>query len=199
MNKRTYDHLISAIIVAKYQDNDRLILLQQIYKEMVENNLRPDIKTMNASMNLVTKMSNFKKITFLKILNEFKSIDVKPSLGTYFYFLKCFDKSSKYKLNFFFLNLFTTNLLIIIIHYNHYYYYLDFLAAKAVSEILDILENEMPEFQGPEDKLFFVLAMRCAHNAQSMRLGQRLHKLIMKSNNYSFIKDAYQVCYLSFP
>ncbi|XP_043478607.1 protein PTCD3 homolog, mitochondrial [Leptopilina heterotoma] len=161
--KRTYDHLIKAIVVTKHMDNDRIILLKSIYKQMVEKNLRPDVKTLNASLQMLSmfKMAQRKNIVST-IFNEFKNINVKPSLGSYYHILKCFYKRNNQ-------------------------------LESVLNEILNVLEDEKSlEVQCPEDKLFFHIAMQSAYHARSLILAKRIHDLLIKDNNYSFLSDNYQ-------
>lgn len=163
--KRTYDHIIKAIVVAKHMDNDRIALLQSIYKQMAEKNLRPDVKTLNATLQLLPsfKVAQRKNIVST-ILNEFKNVNVKPSLGSYYHILKVFYKKSNQ-------------------------------LESVLNEILDVLENEKSlELQCPEDKYFFHLAMQCAYFTRSLTLGKRIHDLLVNDNNYSFLSDNYQEC-----
>lgn len=185
--KRTYDHIIKAIVVAKHMDNDRIALLQSIYKQMAEKNLRPDVKTLNATLQLLPsfKVAQRKNIVST-ILNEFKNVNVKPSLGSYYHILKVFYKKSK------FLFLFSCFLKIESININKRN--LGNQLESVLNEILDVLENEKSlELQCPEDKYFFHLAMQCAYFTRSLTLGKRIHDLLVNDNNYSFLSDNYQV------
>ncbi|XP_033215481.1 protein PTCD3 homolog, mitochondrial [Belonocnema kinseyi] len=94
--KRAYDYLISGIGMVKKLDDGRLSMLFDIYKEMAENHLQPDIKTFNASLGLATMMKNDQRNVFVTIYNEFDRINVKPSLTSYLHLLDCFSSTESF-------------------------------------------------------------------------------------------------------
>ena len=68
--------------------------LQDILMEMSKQGLRPNIGTLNSSLESVSFLGNKRlaKQASLQLLSEFNQLGVKPSLGTYYFLLTCFCK-----------------------------------------------------------------------------------------------------------
>ena len=79
------------------------VCLQDILIQMNKQGLRPNIGTLNSSLESVCFNSNKRlaKETALQLVAEFDRLGVKPSLGTYYYLLACFckDRNDRKSLN----------------------------------------------------------------------------------------------------
>ena len=97
----TYNHVISTVSQIKEGADKKWSVLEEILKEMVQNNVKPNIHTLNTVMEIV---SNFTIIRAardyaMKILVEFQGIGIGPSLATYFHLINVHYRSNN-RMNF---------------------------------------------------------------------------------------------------
>ncbi|CAG7817066.1 unnamed protein product [Allacma fusca] len=158
----TFNALISIVNYVRENTDLRMQLLEELLMNMKEQNLQPDIGTLNASLNTAGFIGNFKigKTLMLQVLTEFKGAGVNPSLGSYNEIITtyCRDKGP---------------------------------ISTILVDIMNEIEGKEYEIQHPSDISFFVNAMEvCRNHLQDLDLAKRVHQLLMTGHNYDFIGDS---------
>lgn len=135
---------------------------------MAKNQIKPDIRTMNAALESLFFMENFfkKGNAVSQIISEFKSIGIEPSLGTYYYYYKI--KFAKYRAS-----------------------PSAFLEIKSdLNTLLEDLVNKELEIKHKDDIHFFPSLMEIfAQILKSSALAKKLHKLVMSNDNTKFLNS----------
>lgn len=64
---------------------------------MAQVGIKPDVRTLNAILESISRIPIYRlaRERALQVLADFKTIQVNPSLGSYFYLLKIFCRESK--------------------------------------------------------------------------------------------------------
>jgi pentatricopeptide repeat domain-containing protein 3 len=70
---------------------------QETLMNMAHAGIKPNVRSLNATLQSVSRIpiSRVAREKALKLMSDFKSIGVNPSLGTYFFLLKIFCRESK--------------------------------------------------------------------------------------------------------
>ena len=89
----TYNHIISLVHLLKDGDDERNVLLINVLKDIAKAGLKPNVKTLTAALKCVSYMSSNKNLA-LSLLAEFKTLNIVPNLGSYYYLLKTFCHGS---------------------------------------------------------------------------------------------------------
>lgn len=102
LNTETYNAMIESSFHLKENNDDRWLLITDILKTMQNNNIKPNLRTLN---NILEQISFYKfwsrNYDFArKVLNEFAfKFGIRPSLATYYHLLGIFHKSKNSKNN----------------------------------------------------------------------------------------------------
>lgn len=64
--------------------------------------------------------------------------------------------------------------------------------------MLNVLEKDTIELCDPKDINFFPIAMEIAREENDLIIGDKIHALLLKDNNYRFIATAYSVSFDNF-
>ncbi|XP_012283208.1 protein PTCD3 homolog, mitochondrial [Orussus abietinus] len=161
----TYNYLIATIPNFKYIMEERKELLWEMLKEINTNGIKPNVRTLNAALKVVTAASTtysqkLSKDLVRKLLTEFKNIGIKPSLASYYYVLQAFYQPKGT----------ISNILV---------------------EIIKEARTQDLTPQDPQDILFFSTAMKVAKEYfQDRSITASIHDLLMKDDNYNFIGNA---------
>jgi hypothetical protein len=72
---------------------------QDILTSMAHAGIKPDVRSLNAALQSISRMpiTRVAREKASRLMSDFKSIGVKPSLGTYTSLLKIFCRDSKQK------------------------------------------------------------------------------------------------------
>lgn len=64
---------------------------------MVHAGIKPNVRTLNSILESISRIPIYRvaREKSLQVLSDFKSIGVKPSLGSYYFLLKIFCRESK--------------------------------------------------------------------------------------------------------
>ncbi|KAH8407623.1 hypothetical protein KR222_008248 [Zaprionus bogoriensis] len=92
LDTNTYNSIIEIVSFLKESADQRWQLCNELLQQMAQQQLRPNLGTLNALLQCVSSFGNFKmaRTSALKVLAEFKRLEVSPSLGTYYYLLIIF-------------------------------------------------------------------------------------------------------------
>ncbi|XP_046430960.1 protein PTCD3 homolog, mitochondrial [Neodiprion fabricii] len=160
---RSFNNMLRLVQFSKDAGDQRLTFMMDVLKTMSRNNVRPDIGTLNAALQLSTllKCPEPGRSVALSIYKEMTNAGVEPSLGTYFYLLTIFCRT-----------------------YGP--------VSEILIDILDRLEGKELEIKDPQDLFFFVKAMDIARNhLMNIDVGHRVHKLLLTGKNYNLIGENY--------
>lgn len=158
---RSFNSILRLIQFTKDSGDERKQLMFDILKTMVHQNVRPDIGTLNAALQVCTLLRSphpAREVT-LSVYKEMTNIGIQPSLGSYFYLLSVFCRNNGPK-------------------------------SEILIDILDKLEGKEFEIEDPQDLFFFVKAMDIARNHLiNIHVAHRVHKLLLTGNNYNLIGE----------
>ncbi|XP_023243642.1 protein PTCD3 homolog, mitochondrial-like, partial [Centruroides sculpturatus] len=137
---------------------------QQLLFEMAKEGLMPNLCTMNAVLDVISRFGRIQnaKSLSLEVLTEMKHLNIVPSLGTWYYMLTIFCKEKG-------------------------------PPSPILYEIMEYIEGKEFEICHPKDVYFFVTAMDvCCYHLVDKELAYRVHDLLQHGNNYILIGDAYK-------
>lgn len=153
----------------------------KILESMNEDEIKPNIQTLNALLKMIIelKIDNFKDVIKYLII-EFKNMNIKFSLGTYYYIMLGFTIYGNYILfiicfNFLFIKL---------------YFLTDHNSYDNFIHILYTVKNKKFTIQDSADTKFFKHAMYLAHKYNNKEAGNMIHEILLKEDNYKFISTA---------
>lgn len=83
----TYNHVIKIIPFLRESGETRWELLVEILRDMNLMKVRPNLNTFNEMLEMLLRLPSFRerKNNTMKILSEMKSLNIDPSLATYYY------------------------------------------------------------------------------------------------------------------
>nr|CAH0102877.1 unnamed protein product [Daphnia galeata] len=139
---------------------------------MAHAGIKPNVRSLNATLQSVSRIpiSRVAREKALKLMSDFKSIGVNPSLGTYFFLVKIFCREKGPM----------SNILIDIIH-------------RIEEEMPPLQDVEDVAF-------FSEAMKNCNYHLDDVQLAKRLHSLVSLPQNQVFIGDSYKesIYYRSF-
>lgn len=125
---------------------------------MNKNKVKPNIQTLNAILKMVIELKTENVKDIIKhLLLEFKNMNIKFSLGTYYYIIKGFTSYD------------TSN------------------SQDIFIQILRTLKNKTFTIQDPMDNNFFKFSMYLASQYNNKEAGNLIHELLLTGDNYKFI------------
>lgn len=164
LNTSTYNSLIEISNFLKENYEMRWAFILQLLNQMNEAKIKPDIGTLNATLFCLSSMGESKtvKTNALKILNEFKNLDIEPSLTTWGFLLTIFCKER--------------GPVSTILHD-----IMDLIEGKEfiLRDIRDV-------------NFFLNAMSICRYHLMDFSMAQRLNNLLYHGNNYDFIGDSYK-------
>lgn len=164
LNTNTYNALIQVASFLKEGYDLRWKLVQDLLISMSNEQLKPNIGTLNAVLETLSTMPSHKltKKYILQTLAEFKKLNIEPSLGSYYFVLitYCRERSTpNYILN----------------------------------DIMNEIDGKEFKIQDFKDTFFFVTAMDiCRNHLNDKALADRVNNLLHVGNNYDLIGDSYK-------
>lgn len=164
LDTKTFNSIISVGSVLKETADQRWEFCQEMLQQMSQQQLKPDLGTLNALLQTISTLGNFKlaRGCTLKVLSTFKNLEIEPSLGTYYYVLTnfCRDRAP---------------------------------TSHVIVDILNEIEGKEFTISHPKDTLFFVTAMEiCRNHLHDKTLAKRVDALLHTGNNYDLIGDSYK-------
>ncbi|XP_055837549.1 protein PTCD3 homolog, mitochondrial [Episyrphus balteatus] len=164
LDTKTFNSIICIANFLKETADHRWDFCQETLQQMNQQELKPDLGTLNALLQTVGTFGNFKLIrgSTLKVLSTFKKLGVEPSLATYYYVLNnfCRDRSP---------------------------------TSHVIVDILNEIEGKDFTIAHPKDINFFVTAMDvCRNHLHDRNLAKRVDALLHTGNNYDLIGDSYK-------
>ncbi|EFX86877.1 hypothetical protein DAPPUDRAFT_221711 [Daphnia pulex] len=168
----TYNSILKISGIIREDGEYIITLINDILTSMAHAGIKPDVRSLNAALQSISRMpiTRVAREKASRLMSDFKSIGVQPSLGTYTSLLKifCRDKGPR------------SNILIDIVR-------------RIEIEMPPIQDVEDVTF-------FSEAMKNCNYHLDDVQLAKRLHSLLSSSQNQVFIGDSYKesVYYRSF-
>ncbi|KAL2720511.1 hypothetical protein V1478_010087 [Vespula squamosa] len=162
LNVNAYNAIIRIIPYVKEIVKESTNEVLKILKDMSANGVHPNLGTLNSSLEIIYTLKSHKIATEFtySLLEEFKLLQIKPSLTTYCHILFLENQDSE-------------------------------ILITILDDMLNVLEKNTLELRDPKDVNFFPIAMEIIRKESNLELGERLHALLLKDDNYKFIANAY--------
>lgn len=164
MDTQTFNAIISVSNFLKETADQRWELCRDLLQQMAHQQLRPNLGTLNAVLEVVSTFGNFKfaRSSALKALAEFKQFGLEPSLSTYYYLLIIFCRERG-------------------------------PVSHIIVDILNEIKGRDFTIQHPRDTYFFATAMDvCRNHLNDKSLAKKVDELLHTGNNYDLIGDTYK-------
>uniref|UniRef100_A0A1B6E9B4 Pentacotripeptide-repeat region of PRORP domain-containing protein n=1 Tax=Clastoptera arizonana TaxID=38151 RepID=A0A1B6E9B4_9HEMI len=164
VNIHAINNLISGANVLKESHELRWSFVEEMYSEIKQQGLTPNLGTLNSGLEVLSTMTSNKnsKSLSLKLIAEFNNLGIEPSLASYHYLLRIFCKERVGK-------------------------------SMILLNILDNLEGKELTIRHPKDVLFFNTAMDiCRYYLLDVGLAFKLDNLLHTADNYNLIGDSYK-------
>ncbi|XP_014661679.1 PREDICTED: protein PTCD3 homolog, mitochondrial-like [Priapulus caudatus] len=160
----TYNAILSIANFLREGNEQKLQLAKDLMLQMETQDIRPDLTTINAVLELLSKFGNWKlaRGQSLSVLAEMKRLGIEPSLGSYYFVLMtwCKDKGP---------------------------------ISTILHDIMKHIDNKDLTIRHLSDLNFFVAAMDVCHSHLcDMRLAYRVHRLVHRGNNILLLGDSFK-------
>lgn len=164
LDTNTYNSIIQIISFLKDTADQRWQLCTDLLRQMAEQQLLPNLGTLNATLQCISSFGNFKfaRSSALKVLPEFKQLGVVPSLGTYYYLLIIFCRERA-------------------------------PVSHVIVDILNEIAGKHFKIEHPRDTYFFATAMDvCRNHLHDKALAKKVDELLHTGDNYDLIGDSFK-------
>lgn len=164
LDTNTFNAVIEVVSFLKETADQRWQLCNDLLQQMAQQQLRPNLGTLNALLQCISSFGNFKlaRGSALKVLPEFKQLGVTPSLGTYYYLLIIFCRERA-------------------------------PVSHVIVDILNDICNKEFKIEHPKDTYFFATAMDvCRNHLHDKALAKKVDALLHTGNNYDLIGDSFK-------
>ncbi|CAH2062952.1 unnamed protein product, partial [Iphiclides podalirius] len=165
LSTNAFNSLLTCVGFLKEGTVLRIEAMKSLLTQMNEQGLSPNQGTLVSCLRSLSAWGGGKNLQqiALQILAEFKQLGIQPGLSAYYYLLCLFCKERGPQID-------------------------------ILSSILNDLEKrDTLEPKDATDTNFFITAMGvCSDHLQDVALAERLHKLLMKDENYKLVGDAYK-------
>nr|CAH7761664.1 unnamed protein product [Callosobruchus chinensis] len=164
LSSNAYSSLLRVVNFLKENNDLRWALVVEILGKMNEANIKPTLVTLNAVLHSLSVMGGgkFPKQFALKVIREFKTLGIEPSLGSWYYVLITFCKER--------------GPVSTILH--------DILP--------EVENKEHQCLDLSDTYFFVTAMDICKNHLNDVDLGKRVHKLLHFGNNYNLIGDSYK-------
>ncbi|XP_043684907.1 protein PTCD3 homolog, mitochondrial isoform X2 [Vespula pensylvanica] len=162
LNVNAYNAIIRIIPYVREVLKEPTSEVFKILKDMNANGIHPNLATLNSSLEIIYTLRSYKiaaEFTY-SLLEEFKLLEIKPSLTTYCHILFLENQDSE-------------------------------TLITVLEDMLNVLEKNTLELRDSKDINFFPTAMEIVRRESNLELGEKLHELLLKDDNYKFIANAY--------
>ncbi|XP_062552452.1 small ribosomal subunit protein mS39 [Armigeres subalbatus] len=164
LDTNTFNSLLQIASFLKESYEMRWDLVCEVLTAMKNQNLKPNIGTLNAILYTITTIGgyNHPRNYALKTLSEFKKLGIEPSLASWYYMLAIFCRERG-------------------------------PTSHILHDIMNEIENKEFRVQDPKDTFFFVTAMDvCRNHLHDKSLAKRVNNLLHYKDNYDLIGDSYK-------
>jgi pentatricopeptide repeat domain-containing protein 3 len=164
LDTKTMNSLLQIVSVLKESYELRWQLVQEILTDMNKQQLKPDLGTLNAVLQTLATIGNFKvaRNYCTQTLSEFHKLGIEPSLATWFYVLAIFCRERS-------------------------------PVSHVLVDIMNKIEGKEFQISDLKDVNFFVSAMDvCRNHLHDKELAKRVDKLLHTGNNYNLVGDSYK-------
>ncbi|XP_017868410.1 PREDICTED: protein PTCD3 homolog, mitochondrial [Drosophila arizonae] len=164
LDTNTYNAIIQIVSFIKDTAEQRWQMCTSLLSQMAEQQLKPNLGTLNAVLECISTFGNFKlaRSSALKVLPEFKQLGIVPSLGSYYYLLIIFCRERA-------------------------------PVSHVIIDILNDIGGKEFKVEHPKDTYFFATAMDvCRNHLHDKALAKRVDELLHTGNNYDLIGDSFK-------
>ncbi|XP_039275345.1 protein PTCD3 homolog, mitochondrial [Nilaparvata lugens] len=162
LSSGVYNGLIRNAIFVKEDCEARWALIMELLKELNDNKVLPNVGTLNSVMEALADMANYTatREIALRVMADFKRININPSLATYYHLLKlfCRDKSRP--------NSILANIINVLEH------------------------QELSIVDAKDTFFFTQAMEICCKQLSDLELADRIDRLLHTGNNYNLIGDS---------
>lgn len=97
LSTEAYNSVIAVVNFLKEDYEMRWSLIVSLLSEMNQMHIKPNLRTLNATLHSLSAMggSQSTRDSVLRVLKEFKTLEIEPSLGSWYYVLIIFCKERK--------------------------------------------------------------------------------------------------------
>jgi pentatricopeptide repeat domain-containing protein 3 len=158
-----YNSILNVSNFLKESTELRWEFVQEILKLMKDQNIQPNLGTLNGALNAVRLMGGKQIREYcLAVLAEFKPLNIEPSLASWAFVLQTFCRERG-------------------------------PVSHILIDILNEIEGKEFHIQDPRDTNFFSIAMDIARNhLNDVTLCRRVNDLLHFGDNYNLIGDSYK-------
>ncbi|XP_013778914.1 protein PTCD3 homolog, mitochondrial-like [Limulus polyphemus] len=163
-NTETYNSLLTLVPFLREGSDGRWSLALEFLENMKRERLFPNIGTFNALLEILSKFGLWRsaKPLALKVMAEMKLLNIEPSLGSYYYLLTIFCKTSG-----------PTSPILIDIMQN-------------------LEDKDLKIRHPKDVFFFVTAMDVCHNHLVDKKLAYRVHALLQKGNNYCLIGDSFR-------
>lgn len=160
----TFNSMISVSNLMKESADLRWDLIQEFLKTMKEKNVAPNLGTLNAVLQNISTIGSSKlaRGAALRILSEFKRLEIEPSLGSWYFILTTFCKERGP------------------------------VSHVLVDIINEIQDKSFEIQDQKDTFFFVTAMDICRNHLNDKNLAKRVDKLLHTANNYNLIGDSYK-------
>ncbi|KAM8939567.1 small ribosomal subunit protein mS39 [Pelodytes ibericus] len=157
----TFNALILAAPQTKEPYSEKIDLIMELLKHMVQQKVQPNLLTFNCVLNSLRKCGGLARGLSLQTLSEMKALRIEPSLATYYHVLGVFYKPPL-----------TSRTPI-----------------EMLANIIQDIEGRSFTVQDPDDVYFFSSAMRLCLDLKDLDLAYRLQNIVDAGENWKLMGD----------
>lgn len=164
LDTNTYNYILKAVSFLRGSGDSQWELILDILRDMSVTNTSPNLGTLNEILDTLSRLGTWRhaKNMALRTMAEMRGLGVEPSIGSYALILKIFSNDRT-----------------------------GGAAPHVLHDIMDQLEEKDIVIRHPKDVIFFASAMATANEPLAdLDLAFRVHKLLLKGDNYKLIGDA---------
>ncbi|KZS11201.1 protein PTCD3 homolog, mitochondrial isoform X1 [Daphnia magna] len=163
-NLTTYNSIFKIAGIVREDAEHQIRLIDETLRNMVHAGIKPNVRTLNSILESISRIPIYRvaREKSLQVLSDFKSIGVKPSLGSYYFLLKIFCRE-KGPIN---------NILVGIVNRLEY-------EMPPLQDLHDVA-------------FFAEAMRVCNYHLEDVQLAKRLHDLLCLPQNQALIGDSYK-------
>uniref|UniRef100_A0A8D1LRQ7 Small ribosomal subunit protein mS39 n=1 Tax=Sus scrofa TaxID=9823 RepID=A0A8D1LRQ7_PIG len=136
-----------------------LSFLSDLLKQMVTQNVKPNLQTFNTILKCLRRFYAFGKLPALQTLREMKAIGIEPSLATYHYVIQLFYQHESPSKG----------------------------SSLIIYDIMNEVMGKRFSPRDPDDDMFFQSAMRVCSSLRDLELAYQVHGLLNTGDNWKLI------------
>ncbi|XP_061446859.1 small ribosomal subunit protein mS39 [Rhineura floridana] len=157
----TFNALISAAKEVKEKYTERWELVEDLLKQMAQQNIQPNLLTFNSVLKMLWWCGSLGRTMALCTLREMKALNIEPSLATFDHLLGIFYKTGISAQS----------------------------PSEIIYEVIDEIQGKSFYPQDPDDANFFTNAMRICLDLKDVQLAYKLHSMVETAENRKMLGD----------